>query len=97
MPYVNQNVRDKFDEDFSGDQADNAGELNFMFTTLITEYVKRHGIKYQVLNDVVGALDGAKAEFQRRVVGPYEDQKIDENGDVYEELDSLLESDGNKY
>jgi hypothetical protein len=35
------------------------------------------------VNDVVGALDGAKAEFQRRVVAPYEDKKIRENGDVY--------------
>jgi hypothetical protein len=35
------------------------------------------------MNDVVGALEGAKAEFQRIVVAPYEDKKMAENGDVY--------------
>jgi hypothetical protein len=31
----------------------------------------------------VGALEQAKDEFRRRVVHPYEDLKIKENGDVY--------------
>ena len=97
MPYINQVGRNKFDDDFSGSNAENAGELNYMFTCLIIEYIQKHGLKYQVLNDIVGALDGAKAEFQRRVVGSYEDKKIEENGDVYEELDDLLNNVGNKY
>jgi hypothetical protein len=60
-----------------------AGELNFLFTILAIEYIEANGLNYQNCNDVVGALDGAKAEFQRRVVAPYEDKKIRENGDVY--------------
>lgn len=61
----------------------NAGELNYLFTCIIRNYVRKHGLRYQQINDVVGALEGAKAEFQRRVVVPYEDSKIAENGDVY--------------
>lgn len=38
---------------------------------------------YQGINDIIGALEGAKAEFQRRKVADYEDTKIAENGDVY--------------
>jgi hypothetical protein len=38
---------------------------------------------YQRLNDALGALEGAKLEFYRRVVVPYEDWKMTENGDVY--------------
>lgn len=35
---------------------------------------------------VLRALKDAKLEFYRRVVAPYEDLKIKENGDVYEEI-----------
>lgn len=31
----------------------------------------------------VGAIECAKMEFARRVIFPYEDRKISENGDVY--------------
>lgn len=62
-----------------------SGELNFQLTQVVQDYVHRNGLTYQTLNDVVGALEGAKAEFQRRVVAPYEDIKIATNGDVYDE------------
>jgi hypothetical protein len=61
----------------------NAGELNYMLTKLVSQYV-REKLSYQRINDVVGALEGAKLEFVRRVVNPYEDNKIEENGDVYQ-------------
>ena len=41
------------------------------------------GNSYATINDIIGALEGAKMEFYRRVVAPYEDEKIKENGDVY--------------
>jgi hypothetical protein len=34
------------------------------------------------MNDVMGAFTGAQAEFYRRDVAPYEDAKIQQNGDV---------------
>ena len=49
----------------------------------VRAFCAQKGLNYQTCNDVMGALEGAKAEFYRRVVGPYEDQKIEENGDVY--------------
>mgnify|MGYP001603503530 CR=1 FL=1 len=60
-----------------------AGELNFAFTRAISYYLESQGLRYQTINDIVGALEGAKAEFQRRIVAPYEDGKKAENGDVY--------------
>jgi hypothetical protein len=59
-----------------------AGELNYIFSKLAWEYFQKNR-NYQGINDIVGALEGAKLEFNRRVVGPYEDLKIEENGDVY--------------
>ncbi|KKN32421.1 hypothetical protein LCGC14_0814090 [marine sediment metagenome] len=61
-----------------------AGELNFVFTELILEYLEVCGLSYQTCNDIIGALEQAKDEFRRRVVHRYEDIKIEENGDVYD-------------
>jgi hypothetical protein len=61
----------------------NAGDLNFMITTMIQMYMKTGPLNYQMINDIVGALEGAKTEFYRRVAVPYEELKIKENGDVY--------------
>ena len=59
-----------------------AGELNYQLTELIRRYWDRQGT-YQAINDIVGALEGAKLEFYRRVAAPYENDKIEQNGDVY--------------
>lgn len=59
------------------------GELNFAFTIIGIHYIDDKGESYQAINDVIGALEGAKLEFYRRLAAPYEDSKIKENGDVY--------------
>lgn len=80
MPYIHKEMRKIVDMTMV---ADNAGELNYLITTLIIDYHLRKGGNYQAINDVVGALEGAKFEFYRRVAAPYEDLKIKQNGDVY--------------
>lgn len=81
MPYIKQADRDRIDLD--PDLPANAGELNYKLTTIIYDYFQVQGGRYQQVNDVIGALEGAKLEFYRRVAAPYEDKKIEENGDVY--------------
>lgn len=77
MPYIKQEQR-------SQGQINNAGQLNYAITLLIKHYVSSNGIvNYQKINDVLGALAGAKLEFYRRLASNYEDQKRKENGDVY--------------
>jgi len=80
MPYIRKEKRVPL---LSGSVPDNAGELNFQITSLITQYIRKHILSYSTLNDVLGALEGCKLELYRRVVAPYEDKKIKENGDVY--------------
>lgn len=88
MPYIKQEDRDRLQtESFGHDlflpKPKNCGELNYIFTLLSLEYFSRpEGGNYQAINDIIGALEGCKAEFQRRVVAPYENKKIDQNGDV---------------
>lgn len=79
MPYIQEHDKERV----RGDGPKNAGELNFAITELILEYLDRKGLRYQNINDIVGALEGAKMEFTRRITNPYEDQKIKDNGDVY--------------
>jgi hypothetical protein len=79
MPYIEDADRERV----LGDGPKTAGELNFAFTYLILEYIDRKGENYQTLNDVMGALEGAKLELYRREIAPYEDTKIKKNGDVY--------------
>jgi hypothetical protein len=59
------------------------GDLNFQITRLLDGYMYAHRLSYQTINDILGALEGAKLEFYRRVAVPYEDAKRDVNGDVY--------------
>ena len=82
MPYINQK---RCDELKVSGQPETCGELNYAITMILIEYWCRGPLpgNYTRINDIVGAVEGAKLEFQRRVVGKYEDQKINENGDVY--------------
>jgi hypothetical protein len=59
-----------------------AGELNYAFTAIALAYIHKEGLTYQHVNDVIGALEGAKLELYRRLVVPYEDTKIQQNGDI---------------
>ena len=82
MPYIKKEIR----KDFTPVKllhALDSGELNYLFTVLIKNYIDFHGLKYEHFNDVIGALEGAKLEFYRRIVVPYENNKIIDNGDVY--------------
>ena len=80
MPYIHIQRREDF---ANGAAVTNAGELNYMFTLEALRYIDNHGISYSTLNDIIGALECCKQEFIRRIVNPYEDKKIKDNGDVY--------------
>lgn len=79
MPYIKQETR----KDLESRIADNAGELNYLITSYIDEYINTKGFSYSVVNEIIGALECAKLELYRRIASPYEDKKIIENGEVY--------------
>ena len=85
MPYIDGNARERLS---SGSAPDGPGELNYAVTRLVDEYLKRLAerdgrLRYAHVNEAVGVLECAKLELYRRIAAPYEDEKIDENGDVY--------------
>jgi hypothetical protein len=83
MPYITQKARDELINRPEDRKIATAGELNFMLTKIISLYLKSNGTSYQYYNDCIGALEGCKLELYRRLVAPYEDTKIKQNGDVY--------------
>lgn len=81
MPYLEKSVKNALDIELIA--ASVPGHLNYLFTKEITGYIRRQGLSYQTINDVIGALECCKMEFYDRVARPYEDSKIKANGDVY--------------
>jgi hypothetical protein len=66
-----------------GASPETAGELNYLITTLVDDFLLDKGKSYASINEAIGALECCKLELYRRVAAPYEDEKIDQNGDVY--------------
>jgi hypothetical protein len=84
MPYITLEAREHLDQ---GGKPSTAGELNYAITRLVDEYlIQKGGIRYGHLNEVMGVLECAKLELYRRLAAPYEDQKLNETGDVYRSL-----------
>ena len=55
------------------------GALNYVFTKILKNL---YPLKYFHLNRALGVLSAVTSEFYRRVIAPFEDTKIKENGDV---------------
>ena len=87
MPYILNSERNALACSPSANYPCTSGELNYCITKLLINYVHTEGLRYDTLNSIIGALESAKHEFQRRVVDPYEDMKQKQNGDVYDSLE----------
>lgn len=81
MPYIKPEDRAKILLDEAS--ISTAGELNYFISTLLNWYLNQKGKSYSTINEAIGVLECAKLELYRRVAAPYEDIKIEENGDVY--------------
>lgn len=84
MPYISREARDRLDQ---GSNPENAGELNYTISRIVDNYLLQKGeIRYEYLNEVMGALECAKLEIYRRMIVPYEDTKLAESGDIYQTM-----------
>lgn len=81
---LNELNEEDMDQPFCGnDQL--CGQLNYIIFRIakrLCDPTYDGSRRYARMNTIVGAIESAKAEFQRRIVNPYEDEKIQENGDV---------------
>jgi len=90
MPYIIKSQRTILDGDIDnlikvvnslGEDA-RKGIFNYVVTKLALGVIGKE-LKYGKINDVVGAMECCKLELYRRLAGPYEDGKIETNGDVF--------------
>jgi len=92
MPYIKQNDRNKYDYAISNitaqlkDSTNLSGDLNYIISMILKEQIQHRGMSYTTASTLVSALECSKLEFVRRVLDPYEDMKIRENGDVYADI-----------
>ena len=83
MPYLReQQAREDLDAGNVRPPADGA-ELNYAICRLVDQFLVAHGVTYAHLAEVDAALSLSQHEFRRRIVAPYEDDKCQENGDVF--------------
>ena len=85
MPYIKEEDRINFNEvelELSEAGVKTAGEVQYLIALIVKEYLSDKELRYQQLNDVMGALSGAQQEFYREVVAPYEDRCITKNGEI---------------
>ena len=75
MPYIQPELRSEKVTEL------NPGILNYRISKLLWDYFNEQP-GYQRINDVLGVLEGAKLEFYRRIAAPYEDVKMQANGDI---------------
>lgn len=84
MPYIKMEDRQFFDREITllSIKIGNEGDFNYCITKLALLLLKKWGKKYGIFNLLIGVFECAKLELYRRHVGIYEDEKIQQNGDV---------------
>lgn len=92
MPYIDSEKRGHLDpsieslmasiETLVGDGTPIDGLLNYAISSLMAKTLYDYGLCYNTLNTLVGVLECAKQELYRKVAAPYEDTKIEQNGDL---------------
>lgn len=84
MPYIKQEDRESIEPFIKmllmGTYSD--GELNYIITKLLLSQLEKRGLNYQNCNNLMGVLTCCQLEMYRQLIGPYEDTKINSNGDV---------------
>lgn len=98
MPYIDEDERKELDDiitqmvdaiRLTATNLDNPyefsnylGRINYCFSRVIGQLIKEPS--YKKIAMITGVLENIKQEFYRRLVSPYEDKKINENGDIKE-------------
>jgi hypothetical protein len=87
MPYIKKDQRPEIDSVIepllkhiqSLPMEEQDGALNYSVTRIIKHVYPK---KYFHFNRAMGVLSAISHELYRHIIGPYEDEKIQENGDV---------------
>lgn len=82
MPYIKESRRDEVDHIVDAmvkARVDAKGDLNY----ILFKFCKLHvATSYNNYKNFIGELMQCATEIERRLLGPYEDEKRKENGDI---------------
>ncbi len=90
MPYIARKDRAQYQKAIDElarlvppDRMARPGHMNYIISLLI-QRVYGNSMRYADHNEVVGLLNCVQQEFYRRFTAPYEDVKIEQEGDLTE-------------
>ena len=87
MPYIKQEDRELYDERLDalcfalGEDGYNPSAVTYVLYKLVARWFFKYP-SYRTIALIRGVMVGVITEFDRRIAAPYENAKINENGDV---------------
>lgn len=84
MPYIKKEGRLPLDIliETIAELVNSKGDLNYVICELVGQLILGTKISYTQISEWIDGVDGAENELRRRLLDPYEDLKIAENGDL---------------
>lgn len=84
MPYIKAEMKKEM-EDSIHDLSmwiQSKGDLNYVICELVGRFILDDDLTYTKMSEKIDAVHDAETELRRRILTPYENIKIEENGDV---------------
>lgn len=87
MPYIKEKDREKYDKHLLAirdlfDLDTDVGHLTYCIYYLMKAFLYNKTKNYRNMSAIIAAATDAAAEFRRKELSPYEEEKIKENGYV---------------
>ncbi len=84
MPYIKDKDKDEMADAINdlGMFIESKGDLNYAICELVGKFILSGKVSYTEMSEKIDAVHDAEAELRRRLLDPYEDLKIIQNGDV---------------
>lgn len=85
MPYINKEDRKEMSEAIEQlfNRIHSKGDLNYVICELVGKVIlRKERMSYTSISETIDAVHDAETELRRRILEPYENIKIEENGDV---------------
>ncbi len=80
MPYILAKEKEAL---AAGVPIETPGNLTYLIQQLLKRYWKNSPQNYATIASILGSLEGAKFDFEQRIVKDYERLKLESNGDVW--------------
>jgi len=84
MPYIEDEMKKEMKDaiDDLSIWIHSKGDLNYVICELVGRFILDDNLTYTKISEKIDAVHDAETELRRRILIPYENIKIDQNGDV---------------